>query len=268
MKARGYTLLELMITVGLTGLVVITVLTVYSQSFSHHVSGYGRASISIFRNEIHNAIKNEEAWLKTVDGPLNTSGMSCLKNSTPCTADGSPAGTPITDRSFAIYDSQGELIYDGTSATAGLTKMGELCSTYSPLGSDTCPFRYDLTWSAKCEPGACVNPVIFVSARLRYSPGSNSQPFVLNPQYYSVAAYLPLGAAAAPAPSPSPAPGPTPGPGPAPAPAPTPAPSPPVCITVPITLGMQCTCVPVIGPLVTTCQLSCTPIMGSTTVCN
>src|SRR6185312_656750 len=88
------------------------------------------------------------AWTKILNDPAN-SALACLQGPG---ADFSGKSGPIR-----VLDASGTVIYDPlASPTNGFKLDGTTCSTF---GTDDCPFRFNITWTAVCFARPCPNPI-------------------------------------------------------------------------------------------------------------
>lgn len=184
----GFTLVELMITLGIGTVLMAAISTVLVQSTQQQTKAMGLIQIDLVRRNMIMALSSDQAWAKSIS--MNSTSMACLNGTSAC--------TPNNPQPFALYDEK-NLIFDAaTNSQNGLTLRGEPCpSASNPAsfdlihGNDNCPFRYDLKWSAACvlgqSPDTCVDPQVLVSAKLLYRPGINK--IVISPARYSIAAY-------------------------------------------------------------------------------
>lgn len=182
----GFSFLELLIAIGLLSTATMAIMSMNVSLSTKQADLNSLFQIDSVRQNIQVLVRNQSSWVKTTHMSLNASpgGMGCLNDGTPCTENGSASGTPITNRRFAIYDPAGTLIFDATNTANGFTFDGTPCSSFSQSGNDECPFRFELTWSAQCTSGSCVNPVVKVTGALVFRP--EKARFPLKPSRYSV----------------------------------------------------------------------------------
>ncbi len=190
----GFTIVEVMTTVAIAGVVTLGLSTFFGDMFTMQKRGEVGNSLMQLRTSLQTAIAgtsadplNLSAWDRTIADQDATNGnpaMACVLNHTACT-HGAFGPLNLKNRNGE------ELMYSGI-ATRGFTLTGEICNTFSMAGNPTCPFRYDLIWSATCTDGAiranCVDPQIEVNGTLLYRPGANDllggQP--LNTDQYNI----------------------------------------------------------------------------------
>lgn len=177
LKRRGQGLLEVLLILAASSITTVAVTTAVLSSYQVGNDAISVLNLMEFRQGLIGAINNSSAWAVTTTAGKNTAGhMDCLANATPCTVNGQANGQPLQDQPFKVYKSDGTVFYDSTSASAGVRESGVPCSGFSSsTGNATCPFRYDLKWSAVCRAGNCVNPTIKITAQLIYNPPEASR---------------------------------------------------------------------------------------------
>ncbi|HRK08307.1 MAG TPA: hypothetical protein PLZ57_11100 [Pseudobdellovibrionaceae bacterium] len=117
-------------------------------------------------------IQNNEAWKATISA--NGGEFSCLSSN----------NCPMTERDFRLYGSDSALVYDPAPAANGFRWSGETCAEFNAtLGSNVCPFRYELKWIPSCASGPSCKQKPRVIARLRFR---SPDPIVLNVENYSI----------------------------------------------------------------------------------
>lgn len=165
-----------------------TVVSTKSDSIRPTANGLNMVRLNISR-----LVNSPVAWKATYS---NNRSMDCLANSNPCMMsngeNGRPQGQgnglrPAANRPFALYDGTTTApYYDATDPKSGFTIAGAPCNEFSTYGHASCVFRYDLVWTANCNPGACTDPPVTVSANLRYSPLPNARPLVINLSNFAI----------------------------------------------------------------------------------
>jgi len=224
MNRRGYSIMEVMVASAIFIGVLGGFGYMLSQTSRHQTESAALHQLHLLRQQMAEAVADDGAWSRTEEAPANASGMSCLRNGTPCTVDGSWGAAPLTNRPFALYNSNGDLLFDSLPAANGLDRNGRPCAAFNPAGNDACPYRYELRWSAVCPLNECVAPQIVVSADLTYAPVNLRSP--INPAAHSLAAIFRSSAGLPPPPPPPPPP-----PAPVPPPSPSGPPPPPMVCT-------------------------------------
>ncbi|MGE0631133.1 MAG: prepilin-type N-terminal cleavage/methylation domain-containing protein [Pseudobdellovibrionaceae bacterium] len=167
---RGFTFLELLITVGILAVAVLAIGTVHLQLSKQQAQSASLFQVDIFNKNLATLVRTQASWRASVNAEINKDSMECLRVRTiPCTVDGTPMGAPLKDIPFAIFDGAGNLFFNGMDHRAGISMWGDICNSYTNDGADECPFRPQLTWTAACVQGSCINPQVQVNATLKYS---------------------------------------------------------------------------------------------------
>ena len=183
--SAGFGLIELMFAVGILSFVVMATMSLHLMLQKSQIESASLFQLTVTAQNFMTLVNNEQAWTNTISA--NANAMKCLAARTPCTVGGQANGKALTNVPFAIFDAAGKQpIYDATNPASGFTMSGVPCSLFSAQGNDSCPIRYNLTWSAICTNGNCVKPQVLVSATFVYAPRTSR--IVLNPANYSMPA--------------------------------------------------------------------------------
>jgi prepilin-type N-terminal cleavage/methylation domain-containing protein len=175
---KGFTLLELLMAIGLMSFLGLGVMTVASMSSrtSNSLNISNGATGSYVTTVA--TLQNASAWNATV--AANPS-MACLQNHTDCAAAG---GT------FQVFDEKSNLYYDATVAANGFDQASQRCSTFGKAGDQTCVYRYDIVWKPLCPTsGACIDPLVNIKGTFKMSAAAVSKASV-NTQNYSFSAFV------------------------------------------------------------------------------
>ena len=116
-------------------------------------------------NRFKTILHSDVAWRNTMYS-RNNGTMACLRDHTSCELKGGP---------FILLDDQNRVAYDSTIPSSGITFDGGPCLSFKEEGSESCPFRLDLTWAPQCPIGECLKPGrIFLRGKLRFrgAPGT------------------------------------------------------------------------------------------------
>lgn len=167
-SAAGFSLIEILVTLAVSGVVIISVATVLTWTTQIKVRSMGRVQMELVKQILIQNLSSPASWSMTVS--KNQPSMACLlpDSTTPC--------TPNQPARFSLWDAGGNLIFDATDPAAGFNAMGEPCNPQAFAmagGNDACPFRYELQWSAVCDPSGtptCINPQVLLNAHLYYRP--------------------------------------------------------------------------------------------------
>lgn len=166
---RAFSMIETMVvagavaTIGGFGYQMVSDMN-KNRSYNTAISGVSQA-----RAKIIDAINGTQSWKVS----LTENGINCVLNKTNCSAfAGSP--TPV-----AIHDVAGTKLTDPSAANAGFDMAGSPCSGFSPAGSPTCPFRYEVTWQPICPvAGSCLNPQEKLVGTLKFEPGNSMKSLI------------------------------------------------------------------------------------------
>lgn len=138
-----------------------------------------KLTAAMIQNRMSGLIENDKIWSGVVNHGNNSSTFACRLAGGNCSGATGP---------FTFADLDGTLYTNHKSATAGLDIFGEPCDSFKDSGSDLCPFRYELTWTAECKPAEidpnCSNPYDHVVGVLKFKPSSTS--LVLNTDTYKI----------------------------------------------------------------------------------
>lgn len=160
-NSSGFGIIEVMVAVGVIGFLLFSTISTQVQLKKQQVQSADLVSLNLFKGNLAMVIRNDPSWANTLEANSSSGllvgatllkfngGMDCLKNSTACGASASK---------FALIDSGGNVIYDGTNAAAGLNLNGTSCSS-------NCPITYTLQWTAVCPPpGGCIASQVNIEA--------------------------------------------------------------------------------------------------------
>src|SRR3989344_39020 len=129
---RGQTLIQ---AIGVTIVIAVAALAITNLITMLNKADLGSKVVSTsadLKKLITSNIEDDEAWQKIIVAPENAANLNCLVDLTDavtCNDNSASAGIPI-----ALYDRKGNLVYDGTVATNGLTINGAACAGFSPSG--------------------------------------------------------------------------------------------------------------------------------------
>ncbi|MEK7355531.1 MAG: hypothetical protein AAB250_03735, partial [Bdellovibrionota bacterium] len=184
-NAKGFSILETMIAVGLVGLVGLALTSLLTEMAKQQKSANVRALLSSQKLHIEMLIKDQTAWGNTLNGVVagaSNTEFACMRLPTfPCNA-----GTVAAIALYEATTGAGEVFFNERAAINGFTSRGTLCSTYP---DNACPIRWDFTVTLTCTGGAlnCVDPTIRVQA-IPVIPQAQQEAMsmTMNPANYSV----------------------------------------------------------------------------------
>lgn len=183
LNARGFSLMEIMVTVGILGVVAIGTSVLFSDMFAIQKRAAATPMIQAMRQEIIDAITKSNtsgaasAWTVMVGSAAQNPDLSCIRDNTLCTKYDSVAA-PSAEYAMNVMRADGSEIFYSRTANRGFRLDGTLCSTFNAASGDPlCPFRWDIRYRFHCvgtEKVSCENPTVQAIGTLLYSPGSNS----------------------------------------------------------------------------------------------
>jgi Tfp pilus assembly protein PilV len=166
--SRGFSLVSVLVGMALSGIVFTGIIQLLNVMLAKTMAADLRNTADLTKESLIALISNQTSWDATKTVPKNKF-MQCLVQKNCTNGSGGP---------FSLYDSNGALVYDSLNPAAGYTLDGRTCYNYSPKGDDTCPIRYDLSWSAGCNeaiyPGSCKTPTELITITFKFTPKSQS----------------------------------------------------------------------------------------------
>jgi prepilin-type N-terminal cleavage/methylation domain-containing protein len=167
-KQSGFSLIEVMVSIGILGIGISAIGFVVTQTFAMQEKSDLARKIGNYRTGLIAALDSDLAWRMTTKYSGNAAILGCLDDSlsVPCT---SPAPTGL----IAVMNGSAQTVFDSTRPTAGFKKTGDLCDAFNPLtGNSDCPLRYNITSKIICPAvGPCSQPEVEVSGQLAYKGG-------------------------------------------------------------------------------------------------
>ena len=173
-NSKGMSLVEVMVVLTIMSMIGLGTATMMKNMFSIQKRVDTKSNILQLQNNLETLLKNDDAWGASVTAAANAAKLGCLTDSVATTcADG------FTASDWQVFDNTGALFFRADQATRGFTIDGAPCNTFNRVaGDDTCPLRYDLTWTALC-PGTtdpCQKPQVVIVGNLVYAPLNLSDP--------------------------------------------------------------------------------------------
>ena len=173
-KNKGFSLVEVLVALGILGVVGLGATTVISNMLAaDSYTVLGNSALSL-KNEFTAILRDKRAWAQTIaDTTLNPDAQSqfaCLRSATDCASIAAGAPYPFVPKTTSnqLFRTNYNPI---AAASAGFDKNGQYCTTYSTIApTDLCSMRYTFTWTPLCPPaGACVNPQIKIALVFAHS---------------------------------------------------------------------------------------------------
>lgn len=137
-KNYGFSLLEVMISIGLAAIVALTVMAAVGSAKKPLTAAKLDSTSLALRNSIIRMLSKPGSWNTTVKN--NAAVFSCAKNSTGCGAGAA----------FNIWDEAGTAVYLDVSAGAkkGFTHDGTICTGTTLPPTAACPLRIDTNFTS------------------------------------------------------------------------------------------------------------------------
>lgn len=162
----GFTLIDILIAIGIMGLVITALASVLS--YSGRISREDNKQISLLatRQFIFKALKNYDAFQnQTV---ANNAAFSCADTHVAC---------PGTNGNFILYLANGAVAYDPSNALNGFDHDGVACvSTSGNAPSASCPIRVDFSWVPICTNGCNPSSIEITVSFTTFRPPTPTSP--------------------------------------------------------------------------------------------
>ena len=184
-KKRGFSVIEVLVALGLLGIVGIGTSTmIFNMMSSNDYVTMGNSALNL-KTELTAILSDEQAWAMTIaDTTTNaTAQFNCLRvPQTNC------AGLANVETAFTPKMRNNTLFRSNYNPQAfgnlGFNKNGTVCTTYSTTTpDDACPMQYRFTWQPLCPAsGQCIDPPIRI--RLVFNFSATGKLTRLNPERY------------------------------------------------------------------------------------
>lgn len=204
----GYTLIEVLVALGLASIVAIAILALMNQMQQGSRDATLGAALEARANEIRVLLANKQSFLNTIRSSMNPN-MACLLTRPTCNCDvgcadicsaktqcpASRIGTKFdqTQDSIALFNTEIDptgvrMYWDGRHpgtvpapaqvSTMGFTATGAKCSgfAYQGVGNDSCPFGYAISWYTD-GTGTTSGILVTIAAKLIFNPGPQDNIF-------------------------------------------------------------------------------------------
>lgn len=161
-NARGFSLVEVLVAAGISGLVVLGSSSLFISSAKIESGSERQFWIAARRMEFQGIIRSQTGWNSIL---INNSAMSCFAAGTSC------SGVSTSQTLKLPVDS---LVVDGSLSTVGMTNKGDFCNTFDSVnGNSLCPVGIQLNWIALCDGANCLHaqPKITIKFRIKETGG-------------------------------------------------------------------------------------------------
>jgi hypothetical protein len=177
---KGFSLLQVIIVMGLTGVIWMAVAGILSQLQANQYEMMSKATILSLKWTLLNNISNNASWEKTRQSQLGI--LKCNSN-TQNFCNGNTSSNSV----IKLLDATGGIIFDSTNPANGFTINGLKCSTFDQnTGNDQCPIGIKLKWRALCSNAICESQQDLLSIEFSFKPKSSSKNIPFNPLNYNV----------------------------------------------------------------------------------
>lgn len=184
----GMTIIEVVTSLALVSIALY--LSIYAMSAMLDKKALARRQVDMgtIRRTLVATLQNDDAWSRTLQA--NPGMFSCLLTSSAKESD--PDCRPLDVPGgvlFPLYNSQGDLVFDSTVPTNGLTDTGEPCTTFDAInGNRECPYRVELRWRPICPaaPETCRFPLIEISGDFSIGGSVPDATFRIRPAHLKI----------------------------------------------------------------------------------
>ncbi len=203
----GMSLIEVLIALGMVGILSSVIATVMQQMQKAQNQVNVVNTIENMRINIQKLIADGNAWRQTVEAGPNAS-LVCVRTNSACnntvgsgaidsrdgtlntTLDAAPFfDLPLLEQAQSAGGGPSQAYLNTTNPNSGFSSKGVPCTTWSPDGNDDCPIRWKLKSAFECQGNAptCLNPTIRVIAILYYrNSGASDQRLIINENKFRV----------------------------------------------------------------------------------
>ncbi len=160
---RGFSLIEVMVAVGISGLVVLGTSSLFIDSAKVESGQERQFWIAARRMEFQGIIRSEAGWNSIL---ANNPAMSCFAAGTSCAA---------VSTSQALKLPIDSIVLDGALNTIGIANKGDFCNAFnSANGNSSCPVGIQLGWIALCDDASCLHaqPKLTIKFLIKEAGGS------------------------------------------------------------------------------------------------
>ena len=155
MRAKGFSLIELMVVVGILSILVYFGGGIFVSSVERSRISANSSTVLAVRDSILSLIRDDSAWAATVAG--NNAAFGCWTATGDCTGQVGWLGFDLLESNGARFRG-----YNPNIATNGFGRDGQLCNTFNAAAPNpTCLFRFTFSRRFVCDGGvSCIQPKI------------------------------------------------------------------------------------------------------------
>lgn len=179
----GFSLVEMMVVVGLSSFVVFLTLTSLSQLDRATTQSQLDYEYAQLKSELSWTLRDRASWENTKKYKLNPTDVNYVNTALNCLKIVRPDGTIEREASLCdstaalgnlqILNAQNQVVIDSANLNAGFTRSGTPCNTFDAAnGNDQCPLRFVAIPRFVCN-GTCLNPTIEVTLQATFKARTN-----------------------------------------------------------------------------------------------
>lgn len=163
---RGFGLIEVIVVAAIISIIALGIGTMISDMFAAQQKTSQVGNLNSIRARLIETLNSPAHWAETVNHTSNTTALGCLRVATANCVTGFSAP-------FNVIETGPTVVYSSATATAGFRLDGTTCNTFSTTSPDpSCPFRWDIQWTATCTAGNCKQPDIRIQGNFLYAAGA------------------------------------------------------------------------------------------------
>lgn len=163
-KNTGFTLIEIIIGLGLSAAVVLGSAYLITNTFEVQKNEDQMYWLEERRNEIMMTIQNDQNWTQLMG--LNPQ-MNCATTPEGCAEYAAPQRMTLK--------LNGSQLLDGTNPALGLSKKGDFCYQFDAVnGHALCTVGISLTWQPLCLDSSCIQPQFKIDVAFQHKDSGKS----------------------------------------------------------------------------------------------
>jgi prepilin-type N-terminal cleavage/methylation domain-containing protein len=185
---KGFSLMEIMIAVGLLGIVALGLTSLLSEMAKQQTGANIKSLLQSQKLKIEALVKDSKSWSNSIGHSTNNgkTEYTCLRNPPSGTCTGTVnTGTNYLNTISLVDTTGGTPWFNSSGAANGFTKNGTACTAWPSLA---CPIRWDITVTHTCQTvSPCLTPTTKVTAVPNIPAAIQAQLNVsINPDNYKV----------------------------------------------------------------------------------
>jgi prepilin-type N-terminal cleavage/methylation domain-containing protein len=181
----GFTFIEILVAMSISGVVALAASTVVSQVVSSNNTTAAAQSLDEIRRNIISTMGSPASITNILADRVNSAAgtgvLNCVANGTPCSNAG------MIDLMDGNTPSN---LVVSADLSKGLTSAGKVCSGFtSATPNPSCPYQVQIWWAPQCAGGSppCINPQWRINAKFIVPTAPGTKP--LNMSRYNIEIY-------------------------------------------------------------------------------